>query len=59
MSQENISSMIKFTSYCSKSIYVYLKRECAEYPEAPQAKDDAMAKWLWAVSEKWTRLSSE
>lgn len=32
----------------------------ANYEEketAPAAKDTAMAKWLWAVSEKWTRLN--
>ncbi|XP_073844811.1 retinol dehydrogenase 13-like [Musca autumnalis] len=31
--------------------------DCAIKDVAPQAKDDALAKWLWAVSEKWTRLT--
>ncbi|KAK6635632.1 hypothetical protein RUM44_000886 [Polyplax serrata] len=30
--------------------------DCHEEEVAPQAKDDYTAKWLWAVSEKWTRL---
>ncbi|XP_069673073.1 retinol dehydrogenase 13-like isoform X25 [Periplaneta americana] len=30
---------------------------CAEEDVAPQAKDDETAEWLWAVSEKWTRLN--
>lgn len=29
---------------------------CTEEEVAPQAKDDTVAQWLWAVSEKWTRL---
>lgn len=31
---------------------------CTEEEVAPQAKDDTMAQWLWAVSEKWTRLDT-
>ncbi|XP_044738480.1 retinol dehydrogenase 13-like [Chrysoperla carnea] len=31
--------------------------DVAEKEVAPQAKDDVTAKWLWLVSEKWTRLS--
>lgn len=31
--------------------------DVAEKEIAPQAKDDVTAKWLWIVSEKWTRLS--
>lgn len=31
---------------------------CAEDEVAPQAKDDTVAQWLWAVSEKWTRLNT-
>ncbi|XP_065342998.1 retinol dehydrogenase 13-like [Cloeon dipterum] len=34
-------------------------KECAEYPVAPQGDDDAMAKWLWAVSERWTQASKD
>ncbi|XP_059475350.1 retinol dehydrogenase 13-like [Neocloeon triangulifer] len=34
-------------------------KDCAEYPVAPQGDDDSMAKWLWAVSEKWTRLDNK
>lgn len=30
---------------------------CAEEDVAQQAQDDATAQWLWAVSEKWTRLN--
>lgn len=30
--------------------------DCSIKQESPAAQDDAMAKWLWAVSEKWTRL---
>ncbi|KAL0269082.1 UNVERIFIED_CONTAM: hypothetical protein PYX00_006918 [Menopon gallinae] len=31
--------------------------DCKEKEIVPHAKDGATAKWLWAVSEKWTRLS--
>jgi len=31
---------------------------CTEEEVAPQAKDDTVAQWLWAVSEKWTRLNT-
>lgn len=31
--------------------------DCDFKQESLAAQDDAMAKWLWAVSEKWTRLS--
>ncbi|XP_013097678.2 retinol dehydrogenase 13 [Stomoxys calcitrans] len=31
--------------------------DCDLKDVAPQAKDDALAKWLWAVSEKWTKLT--
>ncbi|KAL9913027.1 retinol dehydrogenase 13-like [Glossina fuscipes fuscipes] len=30
--------------------------DCSLKDVAPAAKDDALAKWLWAVSEKWTKL---
>lgn len=29
---------------------------CREKVEGVRAQDDAMAEWLWATSEKWTRL---
>lgn len=32
--------------------------DCKEAEEAPQAKDDDMAKWFWKVSEKWCGLES-
>ncbi|XP_011196517.2 retinol dehydrogenase 13 isoform X1 [Zeugodacus cucurbitae] len=31
--------------------------DCNLKDVAPAAMDDALAKWLWAVSEKWTKLS--
>lgn len=31
--------------------------DCDLRQESPAAQDDAMAKWLWAVSEKWTRIN--
>ncbi|XP_017078017.1 retinol dehydrogenase 11 isoform X2 [Drosophila eugracilis] len=31
--------------------------DCHLAPVAPAALDDQMAKWLWAVSEKWTEIS--
>ena len=31
--------------------------DCKEKEVAEQAKDDAAAKRLWAISEKWTRLT--
>ncbi|XP_018328901.1 retinol dehydrogenase 12-like [Agrilus planipennis] len=31
---------------------------CSEAELSEAAKDDATAKWLWLVSEKWTRLSA-
>lgn len=30
--------------------------DCAEMQVAPQADDETTAKWLWLVSQKWTRL---
>jgi len=42
-------SLIHFILCCS---------ECREQDVAPQAKDEVTTKWLWAVSEKWTRLYS-
>ncbi|GLV36495.1 uncharacterized protein CBL_08008 [Carabus blaptoides fortunei] len=33
--------------------------DCHDVPVAPQADDDKTAKWLWAVSEKWTRINKE
>lgn len=30
--------------------------DCKETKPAVQAEDEHMMKWLWAVSEKWTRL---
>lgn len=32
--------------------------DCNLKDVASSAKDDSMAKWLWAVSEKWTRLTT-
>lgn len=30
--------------------------DCTEKQIAPQAEDEITAKWLWIVSQKWTRL---
>lgn len=32
-------------------------RECKEETLQPHVIDEVTAKWLWAVSEKWTRLN--
>nr|XP_014089225.1 retinol dehydrogenase 13 isoform X1 [Bactrocera oleae] len=32
--------------------------DCNLKDVAPAAMDDALAKWLWAVSEKWTKLNN-
>ncbi|KAI8128602.1 hypothetical protein FF38_09969 [Lucilia cuprina] len=32
--------------------------DCEIKDVAPQAKDETLGKWLWAVSEKWTKLTS-
>ncbi|KAI5704183.1 retinol dehydrogenase 13 [Diaphorina citri] len=31
--------------------------ECREAETSPDAQDDGLAKWLWMVSEKWTKSS--
>lgn len=31
--------------------------DCKPKEAAPAAKEESMAKWLWAVSEKWTKLN--
>ncbi|XP_046401443.1 retinol dehydrogenase 13-like [Ischnura elegans] len=33
--------------------------DCEEQEVAEQGRDDAMAKWLWKVSERWTRLDDQ
>lgn len=33
-----------------------ISRNCQEKEVGEHAKDRYTAKWLWAVSEKWTRL---
>lgn len=32
--------------------------DCEEKETSPQAQNEDLGKWLWAVSEKWTKLSS-
>lgn len=32
--------------------------DCAFKDVAPAASDDHIARWLWAVSEKWTHVES-
>lgn len=41
-------------SLVDSSGYYFSDCQLAEVSEA--ARDDAMARWLWAVSEKWTNL---
>lgn len=43
-------------SFTSINYFLFYRRECKEKEVAPQANDDNMAKWLWAVSDKWTKL---
>lgn len=33
--------------------------DCKEAKTAPHAEDEAAMKWLWAVSEKWTKLNEK
>ena len=42
----------KFYTFISWIIY----SDCAEKKVASQADDETTAKWLWLVSQKWTRL---
>lgn len=32
--------------------------DCEAKETSPQAQNEDLARWLWAVSEKWTKLSS-
>lgn len=34
----------------------FIFSDCQEKDVAENAKDDAMAKWLWEVSDKWTSI---
>lgn len=35
---------------------VFYSSDCAPAEVSEAAKDDNMARWLWQVSEKWTKI---
>lgn len=37
--------------------YIYIYSNCESKEVSEEAKNDNLAKWLWKVSEKWTKLN--
>lgn len=57
MSQGNILGKYSIHLYSSFIFFNNFSSNYEELPYVTAASDKNTAKWLWAVSEKWTRLN--